>query len=375
MRYRCLLLTAALALAVPAAAPAQFAYTPSNNSGFSQTQGVAGAPAGGAPFAYSPWGYGYPATWGYGNSVGGFLNGSASVMSAAGQYEISHQQANLGREQVKSAHIDNKRKMFDELRYEQENTPPLSANLEKSRQEQVRQMMNPQLPEIWSATAPNVLLTDIQQIQLRTGLQGATIPLEEEVVKHLSLTTGTMPGSSGLLKDGGKLHWPPELQDDRFKADCEAVDKLLPQMIEQAKTSDGVSGKSIREMERLTNSLVEKVTAAVDDMTPSDNIRAMKYVQELTASTKLLRSPDIAKTLGGAWQAQGNTVGELVAFMTSKGLKFAPASRGEEPYYTSLHRSLVAYDSSLQGLMLSPGSRPELRSGPVGGAAAPGLPR
>src|SRR5947209_12745570 len=102
MRYRSLILTAALALAAPAAAPAQFAYTPSNNSGFTQTQGMASVPAGGqAPFAYSPWGYGYPATGAYGNSYGGFLNGAAGVMSASGQYEISHQQANLTREQVK----------------------------------------------------------------------------------------------------------------------------------------------------------------------------------------------------------------------------------------------------------------------------------
>jgi len=358
MRHRPFLLAAALALALPAAAPAQFAYNPAGGYGYSQTQGLANMPsAGQAPFAYSPWGWGYPATWGYGNSVGGFLNGSASVISASGQYEMSHQQANLTREQVKSAHIDNKRKAFDEWRYEQENTPPLSANLEKSREEQVRQMLNPQLTEIWSATAPNVLLTDIQLIQSKYGVQGATVPLEEGVAKNLSLTTGTMPGSSGLLRDGGKLHWPPELQDERFKSDCDAVNKLLPQMIDQAKTSDGVSGKSVREMEGLLNSLTEKVTAAVDDMTPSDNIRAMKYVQQLTASTKLLRDPNVAKTLGGEWQAQGNTVGELVAFMTSKGLKFAPASPGEEPYYTSLQRSLVAYDSSLHQLMASPGRR------------------
>jgi hypothetical protein len=354
MRYRPLVLSAALALAAPAAAPAQFNYNPSGGYGYGQTQGVAGAPAGGAPFAYSPWGYGYPATGAYGNSYGGFLNGAAGVMSASGQYEMSHQQANLTREQVQSAHIDNKRKMFDELRYEQENTPPLSANLETSRQEQVRQMLNPQLTEIWSGTAPNVLLTDIQQIQTRFGLQGATVPLEEGVVKNLSLTTGTTPGSSGLLRDGGKLHWPPELQDDRFKAGCDAINKLLPQMVEQA-AGEGVTGKSIREMEGLINSLEERITAAVDDMTPSDNIRAMSYVHKVANATKLLRAPDIAKTLGGAWQAQGNTVGELVAFMTSKGLKFAPASPGEEPYYTSLERSLVAYDSSLQQLLASPG--------------------
>jgi hypothetical protein len=358
MRYRFVLLAAALALAVPAAAPAQFNPNPSPGFGFNQTQGMAGAPvAGQAAFNYSPWGWGFPQTGAYGNSAGGFLNGAASVMSASGQYAINNQQANLIRQQVKSAHIDNRRRMFDELRYERENTPPLSANLEASRQEQVRQMLNPQLTEIWSGTAPNVLLTNIQQIQLRYGLQGATIPLEPDVLRHLSLTTGTTPGSSGLLRDGGKLSWPPELQDDRFKDKREAVDKLLPQMVDQAMGS-GVTGQSIRQMEGLVAGLVDEVTAAVDSMTPSDNIRAMRYVQQLRDATKLLRDPNAAKSLGGgAWQAQGNTVSELVAFMTSKGLRFAPAARGDEPFYTSMHRSLVAYNSSLEQFMSSPGKR------------------
>jgi hypothetical protein len=356
MRYR--LLALALALAAPAAAPAQFAYNPGNAYSYNQTQGMANAAAANqAPFGYSPWGWNYPATGGYGNSAAGFLNGSASVMSAAGQYEMSHQQANLTREQVKSAHIDNKRKMFDELRYEQENTPPLSANQEKDRVEQVRQMLaNPQLNDIWSGYALNVILTDIQILQSRFGLQGAMVPLEEDVIKNLSLTTGTTAGSFGLLKDGGKLKWPPELQDERFQKDCEAIDKLLPQMVASAQQG-GVDGRQIRQMEGLVSALAEKVAAAVDAMTPSDNIRAMKYVQELTASTKLLRDPNVAKSLGGAWQAQGNTVAELVTFMTGKGLKFAAASPGEQPYYTSLQRSMATYDNSLQQLLSSPGRR------------------
>ena len=361
MRHRPLVLLAgtALALIAPTAALAQVNYNPQNAYTYSQTQGTASGPAVGQapPVTYSPWGWGYPATGAYGNSAGGFLNGAASVMSASGQYEMSHQQANLQREQVKSAHIDNKRKMFDELRYEQENTPPYSAVQEQNRIEQVRQALNnPQLTDIWSGTVLNTILTDIQIVQGRYGLQGALVPLEEEVVKNLSLTTGTTPGSVGLLRDGGKLKWPPELQDPRFQEDCTAIDKLLPQMIDEAK-GGGVSGQSVRQMEKLINSLEAKVTAAVDDMTPSDNIRAMSYAQQVSKTTKMLRDPNVAKQLGGAWQAQGNSVGELVAFMTSKGLKFAAASPGEQPYYTSLQRSMATYDNSLQQLMASPGRR------------------
>ncbi len=358
MTYRCLVLSGALVLLVAAAARAQFTYNPGAAYGYNQMQGMGYVPGAGAPgFGYYPW----PGwmTGGYGNSAAGFLNGSADVISASGQYEISHQQANLTREQVKSAHIDNKRKMFDELRYEKENTPPLSANLEADRQEQVRQALaNPQLTDIWQGNSLNALLADIQLIQSRTGLQGATVPLDPDVTRNLSLTTGTTAvGSIGLLKDGGKLRWPPELQDPRFTKTADAINKLLPEMIAQAQ-GDGVTGQATRQMESLINGLEAEITAAVDDMTPSDNIRAMSYVQQLSKTTKMLRDPNVAKQLpGGAWQAQGNTVAELVGFMTQKGLKFAPATLVERPYYTSLQQSMATYDNSLRSLMASPGLR------------------
>jgi hypothetical protein len=348
MNHRCLLPAIALAMIIPSPAPAQFAYDPGAAFAFGQTQGLAWTPGANLPvFGFSPW-----ANWG--NSAGGFLNGAAGVISASGQYEMMHQQARLTRQQVKAAHIENRRRMFDELRYERENTPPLSANLEEDRQEQVRQALaNPQLTDIWSGNALNVLLTEIQIVQSRTGLQGATVPLEPDAVRNLSLTTGTTPGSIGLLR-GGKLRWPPELQGERFQKDIDAVNKLLPEMIQQAQGS-GVTGQAIRQMDSLLASLREEVTAAVDDMSPSDNIRAMRFVRDLSQATRLLRDPNVAKQLGGAWQPQGETVGELVSFMTSRGLRFAPAARGDEAFYTALHQAMAMYVNSLRQLKASPG--------------------
>ena len=38
------------------------------------------------------------------------------------------------------------------------------------------------------------------------------------------------------------------------------------------------------------------------------------------------------------------TVQEVVAYMAEKGLQFAPAVEGDEPYYQALHTALTAYD-------------------------------
>jgi hypothetical protein len=363
-----LVLAAALLLGLPAGARAQFryGYAPAAGYAYARTQAAVNtAFAAGAGFGYSPWGwgYGYPATWGYGNSVGGFLDGSADVMAAAGQYEVSHQQANLTREQVKSAHIDNRRKMFDELRYERENTPPLSAELEAFRREQLAQTRGgAQLSEIWSAAALNVLLDDIRLIQRQTGLEGAVVPLDPDAVKHISLTTGSNTGSSSMLNNGGKLKWPPELDDERFNATRKNIDRLFQQATQEAAGPDGLSGRTMRELSVALDGLQQEIGAAVDAMTPSDNVRAQSYAAQLEKTAKMLRDPGVANQLNGKWAPRGNTVGELVANMDRDGLKFGPAAPDGKPYYSSLYQSLVRYDSSLQAMvsatLKSPGRRP-----------------
>jgi hypothetical protein len=42
-----------------------------------------------------------------------------------------------------------------------------------------------------------------------------------------------------------------------------------------------------------------------------------------------------------------DTVGALVDQLTQKGLRFAPATLGDESYYTALHRALATYASAM----------------------------
>jgi hypothetical protein len=366
--YRPLLagLLLAAVLGLPAGARAQFRYgaTPAAGYDYAQTQAVANAAAvnRASSFRYAP-------VAGWGNTIvapdpyGGFLSGAADVMAASGQYEISHQQANLTREQVKSAHLDNRRRSFDEARYEKENTPPPSAVAEEYRREQVAQVRTgAPLSEIWAGTALNVLLTDIRQYQNLQGLQGANIPLDPEVVKHISLTTGSNTGSSTMFNNGGKLKWPPELDDPRFDAERKNIDKLFLQATQEAAGPDGLSGRTQRELNAALDKLKGSIDTAVDAMTPSDNIRAMSYANQLTASSKMLRDPTIANQLSGRWAPRGDNVAELVANMNRDGLKFGPAGPDSKPYYTSLYQSLVQYDSSLMArssrYAASPGNKP-----------------
>jgi hypothetical protein len=357
-------------LAGPAGARAQFRYgvNPAAGYGYAQTQAVANAATYRPGFSYRPYFGGYGNTYNVQDPVSGYLSGAADVMSASGQYEIAHQQANLGREQVKSAQMDNRRKMFDQLRYEQANTPTQWQLQEESRREQLQQArLNPTDGEIWSGRDLNLLLQDIRIHEQTMGLRGAEIPLDPEVVKHISLGAGTSSASTptastALLNNGGKLKWPPELDDERFDEQRKKIDQLFLAATQQATGPDGLSGRTMRQLADSLDQLQDQIDGAIKDMTPSDNIRATRFVKEVTASTKLLRDPNVTKTLsGGEWAPKGATVGELIANMNRNGQKFGPAGPADRPYYSSLYMSLLEYQSSLMAMGARAGPSPGLQ--------------
>lgn len=85
-------------------------------------------------------------------------------------------------------------------------------------------------------------------------------------------------------------------------------------------------------------------------MSPGEFIEASRYAKDLKSGYQVLQQSDVARFFKPNWTPQGATVAELVQQMTKEGLSFAPATSGDESYYTSLHRSLVDYDVGIAQL-------------------------
>ena len=360
------LLLAGAALGPGADARAQFLYggNPAAGFGYAQTQGVAGATgfSRAAPFVYTPIGVGAFGPYSvFPTPAGSFLTGAANVMSAQGQYAINRQQANLIREQVRAAHLENRRRAFDQMRYEQENTPTLAEIQERERLERVVRARNSPNPgHIWAGTALNVILDDIRRFRNQMGLRGAEVPLDPEILPHINLTSGRASGSSTLFANGGKVQWPAELDDERFDAERKSIDKLFLQATKEATSPDGVSGRTMRDLGAAVDQLHSSIDGAIDAMTPSDNIRARRFASQLRASVRMLSDPGAANLVTGRWAPRGSTIGELIDHMDRNGLQFGPATPADQPFYITLHGLLVQYNSSL--IALAPPSESQLRT-------------
>jgi hypothetical protein len=292
----------------------------------------------GAGLGYGGWG-----TQWMQNPYQGYMQGAADVTTANAQYQQTIQQAKLTREEARRSALQTRRATIEERQYELS----LQPDPEKIRQEQMQRSLqrsrnNPPLVEIWSATALNDLLRDIQSAQ--TGSASVRdVALPQEVLQHINVTTGTTYGGVGLLRGDGKLTWPFVLQGPYFDTERTRLDQLLPQAV-QAARSGQVPFKLVTDVLNAQKDLERSLDAHVADLTPSEFTEASRYVRELKDSTRVLRQSDVAKYFRPAWSPKGATVGELVTQMTREGLKFAPAVSGDEPYYTSLHRAMVDFD-------------------------------
>jgi hypothetical protein len=296
---------------------------------------------------YSSPGYGSP---GYGGAGGygdygspyypydplsGFLQGAAGVMNADGKFRISNQQSNLLREQVRSAHIDNQRKAFDEILYERANRPTWLDDLERQRKLNLRYALtNPSGSEILGAGTLNTLLDNIKQMP---G-EGPTVALREDLLSKINVTAGGGV-NPGLLKNE-RLTWPLALTTTAFDQDRTNVERRRDTAIHQAengKVEDGL----LRDLQASIDQMTKDLDAQVGEIPPSQFILASNYLKQLNAAVRALSGPDATNYVNNKYAAKGKTVGELVKNM--QGLQFAPATPGDEQAYRALYDALVSY--------------------------------
>jgi hypothetical protein len=263
---------------------------------------------------------------------------------AGGADSLEAQSPALLQEKVRAERLANRRRLFDENLYERANTPSLEEERQRSQREQLsRSLHNPPVNEIWSGQALNTVVADLA-LKLGSAAegQGASIPVDAGVLRHLNLTMNEGQGNPGLFKDEGRLSWPPALSESLYQANRDLVNNLAPVLYAQA-VAGRVDPGTLRQMTETAQQLQRQVAGNVRDMTPAQYGEARRFLVDLQDALKLLRRPDPG-TFFAADAVQGTTVGKLVNHLVRNGWSFAPAVPGDEAAYVAVHRALVAYD-------------------------------
>jgi len=219
--------------------------------------------------------------------------------------------------------------------------------------EQLRRAQNdPPLPEIWSGESLNVLLKSAQS--LGKSVQGPNIPLDEEIVNKINLNSGKAGINFGLLKNEGQLTWPFSLREVKPAADSQELRDLLQRLAKKAFNEaklGQIDPNTISELDKGTDRLQKMLVAQVGDMPFAQYSEGKRYLSQLYDGIKALREPNAGDIANGKFKLKGNTVAEVVDYMTKNGLQFAPAVAGEEAAYTALQRALAAYGAGVSKLV------------------------
>jgi hypothetical protein len=313
-----------------------FAPFPQQNAGF--YNGVA-VPVGG----YLP----------YRDPYGGYLTGQANLVTASGNFMQSVQQSALMQEDVKRSQINTRQAIIQQRMYEDSITPKTEDVRMQQELNRLRHSRNdPPQSDIWSADALNTLFTAIKSAQV-AGIRGPTIPLPEDMLRHINLSTGKRPANIGVLRDGGRLDWPLILQDDTFKKDRERLNELTQQAVKEAATTGRVDSKIIRELNPTVDRMQQNLLRMVQEAPPDQYMEGRRFLRDLAAAYKLFQDPDVGNYFG-RWVPQGRTVGELLQHMIDNGLQFAPALPGDETFYTAFYNNLLKYDTGISQLVSHP---------------------
>jgi hypothetical protein len=290
--------------------------------------------------------YGMPYSSSYDPYGGNVLRGVADIVGAQGRFAVNIQQTNVTKQQAHQAEIDTRRKIFAEWQYERANTPSLEDLREQDRKMARRRALNdPPATEIWSGLALNTLLDHLTKVQ-GAGVRGPSVAIDEDTLKRVNVTSGS-GGNVGLLKNDGYLNWPLPLKGEEFNAERGAIDKDLPKLVQQASTNGRVDAGTLMATKKNLKALHDKLAKSVGEIGTSQYIESKRYLNLLNDAMRALGNEDAANYFNQKFAAKGKSAAELVKHMSDKGLRFAPATPGDEAAYRAVHQALAIYDVSL----------------------------
>lgn len=289
---------------------------------------------------------GYPSTYvSSADPYSGYLRGSADVINSQGRFLINWQQSRILNEDRRRARIENRRRIFDEYMYEQAHRIPYAEMVARQNELNLRTYINnPSEAQLGSAEALNAMLADAEKLNPKNP---PSIGLDGDVLRNINITSpGNTNGNVSLLRDVGNLRWPLAFRGEPFHTDMETIKTYLPQAVNDAKADHAPDRSVIDKLMTARNDLDRQLRANVNNLPPSEWVDARHFLDHLTNGLTALANGTAGKFLAIDLPANAKSVADLVQYMGSHGLQFAPAVQGQESDYAALHHALAVYDAT-----------------------------
>jgi hypothetical protein len=204
---------------------------------------------------------------------------------------------------------------------------------------------NPSSTEILDGRPLNVLLQSATSHPLG---RIPIIPLDKGTVAGINLRPAGAGGNLGLVKGDGKLSWPLGLEEPEYDEARKGIDSNILAAVNALRAGKAPDRTIFQGLEADYQALSDKLDANINDLTPSDYIASERYLKQLHEAIHGLEDPSAGAWFDRSWTSTIKTVGDLVGYMTHKGLEFAPAAApGDGACYTALYHSLRQFEAAV----------------------------
>jgi hypothetical protein len=271
-------------------------------------------------------------------------------LQAYGQIGLNQEQARILREQANQAKLDTRKKLVDTLAYIRANEYTFTqeqADIAKRLLERVQK--TPTATEIQSGKSLNLMLADLAKFG-NQPMRVPTISLDEDVLKLVNLSGPGSGGNIALLRDNGRFTWTQAFSDQNIISDKERKDiELEAQQLYQQAANGKVDPNTLKDLETGLRTARANLTKQISALPTGSFLEAQRFLDAFDAAVTGLKSGDVALNLDFQQKfiKGGKSVQELVDYLGAKGLRFAPASVGEERAYTALQAALSAHSMAI----------------------------
>jgi hypothetical protein len=266
----------------------------------------------------------------------------ADIIDAQGRYLISEQQASMMREKVRQEKLATHKAVLEHWYWQRAFLQKAEAEQNKREREMIldRAIDNASNTEILSGSTLNTLLKELS----KADPNSLNARLNPDWLDSVHMGCATDHGLGILSKKS--IFWPPLLAVPEFADARNRITTLITRMKEGVTSTQGVNQEIVLELRREIKNLRDRLLKGIREGHEGDVL--WTDANCMTAKNVLKKIDDAAKTAGDNPNAgfylqrpKVATVGELVAYMTERGLTFTEAMLGDERHYIGLQKAMA----------------------------------
>src|SRR5262249_31674626 len=136
------------------------------------------------------------------------------------------------------------------------------------------------------------------------------------------------------------------------------VEKETQRLIHQA-TNATVESGALANLQAKIDEIRDRLTRSANDIPTQQYMEAKRFLNDFDDALRALREGDAAPYFDfqARFASGTRTAEELVKYMARNGLRFAPATSGDEAAYQAAHDALVGWSVALENTVASAAGR------------------